>query len=176
MTERDYESGYDLGTDDLPEPRYPDPSPAPAVGNCAYCGNPNKTHDPNYCGHPYTPAPAVGELTRIGLKKDGVFHCSCGASYDFSDTADRISQLEAGLRMLRDIISMTQHASKRPMMGTIDEAISHIGQLEACLAAALPYVEAANRAEHLMDGFGPRSRQSSDEHVAAIRALLKGQS
>jgi hypothetical protein len=108
MTERDYESGYDLGTDDLPEPRYPDPSPAPAVG----------------------------ELTRIGLKKDGVFHCSCGASYDFSDTAARISQLEAALE------------------------------------AALPYVEAANRAEHLMDGFGPRSRQSSDDHVAAIRAII----
>jgi hypothetical protein len=88
----------------------------------------------------YERTPAVGELTRIGLKKDGVFHCSCGASYDFSDTAARISQLEAALE------------------------------------AALPYVEAANRAEHLMDGFGPRSHQSSDDHVAAIRALLKGQS
>jgi hypothetical protein len=56
------------------------------------------------------------------------------------------------------------------------QAAARISQLEAALEAALPYVEAANRAEHLMDGFGPRSRQSSDEHVAAIRALLKGQS
>jgi hypothetical protein len=95
---------------------------------------------------------------------------------DYSDTdcpAPAVgSPTVEGLRMLRDIISMTQHASKRPMMGTIDEAISRIGQLEAALEAALPYVEAANRAEHLMDGFGPRSHQSSDDHVAAIRAII----
>jgi hypothetical protein len=58
----------------------------------------------------------------------------------------------------------------------ITNAAARISQLEAGLEAALPYVEAANRADHLMDGFGPRSRQSSDEHVAAIHALLKGQS
>jgi hypothetical protein len=59
---------------------------------------------------------------------------------------------------------------------TLSSAAARISQLEAALEAALPYVEAANRAEHLMDGFGPRSHQSSDDHVAAIRALLKGQS
>jgi hypothetical protein len=61
-------------------------------------------------------------------------------------------------------------------LGWLYSQAARISQLEAALEAALPYVEAANRAEHLMDGFGPRSRQSSDDHVAAIRALLKGQS
>jgi hypothetical protein len=57
-------------------------------------------------------------------------------------------------------------------LGWLYSQAARISQLEAGLAVALPYVEAANRAEHLMDGFGPRSRQSSDDHVAAIRAII----
>jgi hypothetical protein len=68
------------------------------------------------------------------------------------------------------------HCQEIAGTGLLMRAAARISQLEAALEAALPYVEAANRAEHLMDGFGPRSCQSSDDHVAAIRALLKGRS
>lgn len=45
-------------------------------------------------------------------------------------------------------------------------------KLAEALRIALPYVLEEQAAQHMLDGFGPRSVQPSDEHVAQIEFAL----
>ena len=45
-------------------------------------------------------------------------------------------------------------------------------RLRALIECAIPYVDASNKAEHMLDGFGKRSTKPSDLTLAQLRAAL----
>lgn len=53
-----------------------------------------------------------------------------------------------------------------------ERAFAQRDKLASLLRKARPHVAASNEAEHLMDGFGPRSSQPSDKLLAEIDAAV----
>ena len=64
------------------------------------------------------------------------------------------------------------HKSHADMARRLAEAGEEIVRLRATLKETRVFVWSMNEAEHMMDGFGPRSHQTSDDLLARVNALI----